>query len=252
MEKLKVELWESPKEATIIEGFPGFGMVGTIASEAIIDHLKPKLIGRIISNRLPALVAIHKGKLVEPLGIFYDPKHNIIIQHAVTNITGLEWELSDAVIEIAKTIKSREIICLEGIGTFSLRAAAKASKIKELTTKTHFYTNNSEARKKFELMGLQQLNEGIVVGVTGMLILKAYDKMKISCIFGETYSGLPDSRAAASIINVIDRYLGLKIPYEPLLKKAEEFEKKLQQLFVKAKAATEEKEKKEEKLGYIA
>jgi len=244
MDRIKVELWEEPKNVTIIEGFPGFGMVGTIATEAIIDHLKPRLIGRIISNKLPAMIAIHDGKLVEPLGIFYDAKHNLVLQHAVTNITGMEWELGEAVVEIAKILKAKEIISLEGIGTLSKRAETKEKH------KAFYYTNTKETGKKFELMGIRPLKEGIVVGVTGTLILKASDSTKILCIFGETHSGLPDSRAAATIVAAIDKYLGLNVPSEPLIKKAQEFEKKLSGLFARLKAP-EEKGKKE-RAGYIA
>ncbi|MBU2496701.1 MAG: PAC2 family protein [Nanoarchaeota archaeon] len=243
MDKIKVELWENPTGVTIIEGFPGFGMVGTIATEALMDHLKPRLIGRVTSYRLPAMIAVHDGKIVEPLGIFYDEKNKIVIQHAVTNIAGLEWDLSEAVLEIAKALKAKEIISLEGIGSL----AKKEVKVKP---KAFYYSNHAEARKKFEEIGLSQLNEGIIVGVTGTLILKSKEKTKISCVFGETATGFPDSRAAATVIGVLDKYLGLNVPSEPLLKKAEEFESKLQGLFEKMKTTGVEKEKKD-RVGYI-
>lgn len=244
MDKIKVELWENPTGVTIIEGFPGFGMVGTIATEALMDHLKPKLIGRITSSRLPAMIAVHDKKIVEPLGIFYDEKNKLVIQHAVTNISGLEWDLSEAVLQIAKALKAKEIISLEGIGTL----AKKDTKEKQ---KAFYYSNYADARKKFDLMGLSPLSEGIIVGVTGTLILKSREQTKISCVFGETSSGMPDSRAAAAIISVLDKYLGLSVPSEPLLKKAEEFEKKLQGLFEKIKTTGVEKGKKD-RVGYIA
>ncbi|MBW2989975.1 PAC2 family protein, partial [Candidatus Woesearchaeota archaeon] len=42
---MQIKLWKKPKNPIIIEGFPGFGLVGTIASEFLIDHLKTELIG---------------------------------------------------------------------------------------------------------------------------------------------------------------------------------------------------------------
>ena len=243
MDKIKVELWENPTGVTIIEGFPGFGMVGTIASEAIMDHLKPRLIGRITTRKLPAMIAVHDGKVVEPLGIFYDEKHKIVVQHAVTNIAGLEWDLSEAVLEVAKALKAKEIISLEGIGSLTKRDIKKKPK-------AFYYSNHSEARKKFNELELDQLNEGIIVGVTGTLILKSKENLRISCIFGETATGFPDSRAAATVVNIIDKYLDLDVPSEPLIKKAEEFEKKLQGLFQKIKTTGIEQQKKD-RVGYI-
>ena len=44
---MKIILKKKPKNPTIIEGFPGFGLVGTIASEFLIDHLNTEMIGKI-------------------------------------------------------------------------------------------------------------------------------------------------------------------------------------------------------------
>ena len=43
---MKFELKKKPKNPTIIEGFPGFGLVGTIASEFLMSHLDCEQIGR--------------------------------------------------------------------------------------------------------------------------------------------------------------------------------------------------------------
>ena len=58
---------------------------------------------------------------------------------------------------------------------------------------------------------------------------------------------MPDSRAAAKIIESLDKYLGLKVDYKPLLEKAETFEKKLKEFL--SMAAQQTKEKKETYLG---
>ena len=84
---MEVKLWKKPKNCTIIEGFPGFGLVGTIASEFLIEHLKTEQIGKILFDDMPAMVAIHENKVVEPLGIFYNQKYNIVILHAITAAT---------------------------------------------------------------------------------------------------------------------------------------------------------------------
>ena len=76
---------ERPKHPIIIEGFPGFGFVGTIATEFLIKHLKAQPIGKIWSSSLMPIVAIHGGKPVDPLGVYYDKKTNIVIFHAISN-----------------------------------------------------------------------------------------------------------------------------------------------------------------------
>lgn len=228
---LKYELFEKPKGVTLIGGFPGMGLVGTITTEFLLDHLNVRLIGRIISEKIPALVAVHGGKVVEPLGIFYDAKRKIVIQHAVTDISTLEWELAETLLAIAKDLDAKEVISLEGISSNSPKSGA------------YFFSNNEAAKKKFESLNIESLKNGIVMGVTGLIILKAA-KQKISCIFAETHSNLPDSRASAKIIEILDSYLGLDIPAAPLLKKAEKFEDKLKDMFEEARKAETVKDKK--------
>lgn len=227
---MKFELREKPKSPTVIEGFPGFGLVGTIAAEFLIKHLNAKQIGSIWSSELLPFVAIHESKVVEPLGIFYDKKNNLVLVHALSNVRGLEWKIADTLVEICKLLKCKEIISLEGVGSESGNLG------------TYYYSEDIKRRKAFEKIGLQPLKEGIIMGVTGALMLKS---KKLSCILVESSVGLADSKAAAKIIEVLDRYLGLKVDYKPLLKAAEEFEGKLKKVMEKGNEAMQQKEKKE-------
>ena len=114
-----IQLKKKPKNCILIEGFPGFGLVGTISNEYLIDHLQTELIGKVILDEMPGMVAIHEGKIVEPLGIFYSKKYNIVLLHAITAATGLEWKLSEVVMDVCKQLQIKEIISLEGVGSGS-------------------------------------------------------------------------------------------------------------------------------------
>src|SRR3989344_7706884 len=112
---MQLRLQKKPKNPTIIEGFPGFGLVGTIATEFLIKHLDAEQIGIIRMEEVPPVIAVHKGKPVEPLGIFYAKKENLIILHALTSVQGFEWELAEALTNMSKELKAKEIISLEGV-----------------------------------------------------------------------------------------------------------------------------------------
>ena len=71
---MEIKLSKKPKNPIIIEAFPGFGLVGTIAGEFLLEHLEVEQIGKIIFDEMPAMVAIHENKIVEPLGVFYNKK----------------------------------------------------------------------------------------------------------------------------------------------------------------------------------
>jgi uncharacterized protein len=235
---MQVKLTKKPKNCTLIEGFPGFGLVGTIASEFLLDHLKVEQIGKIFFDEMPATVAIHEGEVVEPLGIFYNKKYNLVLLRAITASSGMEWKLSDMVIDLSKQLNIKEIICLEGVGSSEETA----------TSRVFFYSNNEENRNKFNKIKVEPLKEGIIIGVTGAVILRA-EKIPVNCIFAETHTNLPDSKAAAKVVEVLDKYLGLKVDYKPLLVQAEKFEEKLKGILTESQKAQQISEKK--KLSYV-
>lgn len=235
---MKVVLKKKPKDAVIIEGFPGFGLVGTISTEYLINELDAELIGAIHADDIPPMVAIHDNKMVQPVGVYHDKKNNLVILHVMTNVKGIEWGVGDLVLELAKQLEAKDVVAIEGVGTPAPSDDANA----------YFYSNNDEGKKKFESSGMKPLKEGIILGVTATVMLQA-DDQPVSCIFVETHSNLPDSKAAAKAVEVLDKYLGLKIDYKPLLKQAEKFETKIKSLMEKGAVASEEQKKKT--LSYV-
>ena len=51
-----------------------------------------------------------------------------------------------------------------------------------------------------------------------------------SCLFAEVLNQYPDPRAAASVVDVLNRMLDIEVNSEPLLKEAEEIESRLKEL----------------------
>tara|TARA_Y100000310_G_scaffold336835_1_gene422410 strand:- start:22 stop:732 length:711 start_codon:yes stop_codon:yes gene_type:complete len=221
---MEIELTKKPRKPTIIGGFPGFGLVGMIATEYLINHLDTIEIGRIWSNKLPAIVAIQDSELVQPLQIFYNKKYNLVIVQGLAAMHGSEWEISEAVAKLAMDLKAKEIITLEGIGS-----AAGGDAL---------YAYSTDAKKRTILAkDFTPMKKGIIVGITGALLVNTMDKKPAVCFLAETQSGLPDSKAASKLIAALDKYLGLGIDYKPLLKQAAVFESKLKGLLSQSKQA---------------
>jgi uncharacterized protein len=229
------EISKKVKAPTVIEGFPGFGLVSTIATGFLIDHLKCEQIGRYWFEEGQPTIAIHACKMIDAIGVYYNKKYNLVIVHSISPAAGTEWKAADIVLDVAKQVGAKEIITLEGVGSQEAEQ-----------TRGFFYTSNPAHRKNFEKIGIDCLGEGIIVGVTAALLTKAPQKgFDVCSLFAETHSNLPDSKAAARVIELIDKYLGLKVDYQPLLKQAEVFEKKLRAMLEQAQQAKETKEKKD-------
>jgi uncharacterized protein len=234
---MEIKLTKKPLKPRIINGFPGFGLIGTITTEFLMEHLTVEKIGNFVYKELPATVAIHNGKLVDPMGIFYNKKYNLVILHTILNSVGLEWMISEAILKMTKELSATEIISLEGVSSPQVQESEKV----------FYYTNDAKKKTKFDKMSVQPLKESIIVGVSGALML--HSKVPLVCFFAETKTELPDSKAASNIIKVLDEYLNLKVDYKPLLKQAEQFEEKFKTILKQSAMTTKERDKKQ--LSYM-
>lgn len=230
---MDIKLTKKPQNPTLIEGFPGFGLIGTITTEFLIEHLKAEKIGSFYYDDLPATVAIHNEKLVDPMGVFYDKKYNLVILHTILNSTGLEWQLAKKITKMCKDLKVKEIVSLEGVSSPSVTESKKV----------FFYTNKDKNKEKLVKLGMEPLKESIIVGVSGALMLRS--KTPLTCLFAETRTDMPDSKAAANIIKSLDEYLNLKVDYKPLLKQAQDFEGKFKNILKQTSMTQREADKKQ-------
>lgn len=221
-----------PKGATLIEGFPGLGLVGTIATGFLLDHLKCEKIGAYYFEEPPATLAVHGCQIVDPVGIFYNKEHHIVVVHAITSAAAMEFRAADLILELSRQVGASQVITLEGVGSQEGN-----------TTRGFFYTDNPAMRKTMEKIGADCLGEGIIVGVTAAILMRR--QLPVLALFAETHSKMPDSRAAAKLIEVLDRLLDLSVNYDPLLKQAAEFEKKLKGMLEQSMKTHELKEQKE-------
>lgn len=226
-ERVEVKLSKRPKKVTIIEGFPGFGLVGTIATGFLVEHLKCERIGTYYFENGPATLAIHECTVVQPIGIFYSKKYNLVIVHAIMSPQGLDWQAADVILDLAKQTDAKEIIAVEGVGSTEAEES-----------RGFFHSIGSETNyQRMKKAGVSCLKEGIVVGVTSALMMKS--PIPVTAVFAETHTNMPDSKAAAKIVEILDKYLDLKVSYAPLLKQAEEFEHKLMGMMEKGSQSAE-------------
>ncbi len=229
---MKFILDKKPKNPTIILGFPSMGLVSTIATKFLIDHLDVEEIGHIESEHIVPLTAIHKSKIVNPITLYYNKKFNLIVVQSLTEVTGHEWDLAVTIMDVAKAVAAKEILVLESMPSH------------EGNLDVYYYSNKTKLKAK-------PLTEGIVMGTTAALLLKAKD-FPVTCVFAEAHSQLPDSEAAARVVGALDDYLGLKVDFKPLLEAAKKFENSLKQYMEKSKEAAQVMSNKEKKeLSYF-
>ena len=229
---MDIQLNAKIQNPRIILGFPGFGLVVSIAVEFLIDHLTTEKVGRMLVPEMPAMVAIHQKKVIDAISLYHDKQDNLLFVHGINAPRGLEWEAASQVEKLAVQVKAKEVISLEGVGSGDPKGQPQA----------YFHATDEKTASQLAGMGIKPLEEGIIIGLSAALL--STRDLPITCLFAETASELPDSKAAAEIIKVLDRYLGLEVDYKPLLVQAQKFEQKLKGLLSQSQKAQEMSEKK--------
>jgi len=214
---MEYKLKKRPDSPTIIHGFPGLGLVSTIVTKFLIDHLDTEIIGNMGSETLTPLAAIHKGSIVFPITIYHNKKYNLVIIQSLTEVANQEWETTQSLIQLTNELKAKETIIIEGMPS------------QENKVDLYHYSTKSKVIGK-----TTPLKEGIVGGLTASFILKAKD-LPFTCLFAEAHADLPDTEAAAKVVEVLNDYLGLDLDCKPLLKQAQKFEHNLKKVLTKVK-----------------
>ena len=94
----------------------------------------------------------------------------------------------------------------------------------------------ASTRERLEKMGVPLLSQGVVAGMTGVLLgecrRRGLDTFAILAeANGPPGAGLPDARAAARIIEKLDSLLpNLSLPTEPLIEEAERIEEQIKEM----------------------
>lgn len=223
---------------TLLEGFPGLGLVGTIAVRYLIDKVKFEPYAHIESDFFMPIVRIHNGLPIHPSTIYINRQRKLLalVSEQIIPRSGV-LPLAKAVVEWANKKGIKRIISIEGIGTHA----------EEKREMLYGIACSEEAKKELLKNGIKPVGEGITSGVTSMILLELSKQNKI---IGYSLLGnvkvAEDYKAAASCLNKLSEILKLNIDTEPLLKEAKKFEAALLKQLKQLKEAHESVRKFEE------
>lgn len=211
----------------LIEGFPGIGLVGTIAAGYIVEKRGMVPAGYIISDRFPPMTTIHQGRPFFPARIYKDPKADfcVILSEFVVPALTVQ-ELARDLLDFAKKNKIRQIVSLAGMTST------------EDIEKPNVYAivSNNEMERYIKTKNITLIKEGVTTGVSGVLIARcAVDNFPAASILVESKYGYPDPRAAAHLVQELDKVIGLKVDTKDLIKEAGRIEARMKNLLVEMK-----------------
>lgn len=192
------------KVSKIVLGFPGTGMVGSIAAEFIIHKLGFEEVGHIRSDKLPALAIIRKSKPEAPIRL-YQQGETLMLVSDVMVPDDLAHEFAE---EMGKWMESKspeEVIILGG--------SKKKKEGEEL------YVISWKDRLLDEV-GLGHMKLGFVVGIYGPLMMELRERGLEGYLVLAEAEHKPDPAAAARVIRHLAERLGIEVDPSALEKEA--------------------------------
>jgi uncharacterized protein len=217
---VKIKLIEegSLERCTLITGFHGLGQVGYIAVRHIVKVLSPKRIGVILTKNLPPFITVENGKIILPFEVYKKDKFIIVLPHIQPyrrNMTSFMKGL----VKWAIMSKIEQAVLIGGVDNQLKRSLEEVCCVL-----TETFKNNKGDLK------LPYLNDWLFVAGPLALMLGFSEIYKFPAAailaFAERYR--PDPKAAAAVIETINRLFGLKVNTTELVEEAEKIEQEIE------------------------
>jgi uncharacterized protein (TIGR00162 family) len=206
----KVEL----KDAILIEGLPGIGLVANISAIHLIDSLKAEKFGEISSPHFQDLViSTEVSDIKSPVHELYYSRassggHDVIILYGNTQALTVygQYELCGRILSLTQDLNCKLIVCIGGI---------KKDKIHD---PPHLYctATDFETLREIRNHGLE-IFQGQIYGVVGLLLgLAKLRGIRGFSILVETLGMNLDVLAAKNVLVSLDNILDLGVNLEEL------------------------------------
>lgn len=220
----------------LVVAFPTVGLISSIAGHYIIDSLKLKEIGSIVSKDFMPATIIHNGKPSPPIRIYAGDKKcgpdgkceqiAVIISEFMPPYNVIK-PLADKILEWTDRKGCQFIVSLEGTHAIG----------EKKDFKVYGVSSNNEMKKQIKKYKIQETLEGMITGINGVMLYEGVLKKRdVICLLSEAHASFPDSRAAGNLLEKLDIMLpGIKIDPKPLYKEAKKIENKIRQFMAQSK-----------------
>lgn len=203
---------------TLVLGFPGMGLVGTIAVKHLVDKTGMEEIGYMASEYFAPMVRVENGIPVHPARLFAHEKHKVTAFLCEQPIDKeVVFEIAQTIVDFAMEKGITRIIPLAGI-------IAQGEDVVIERGVTYGIAANEESLKEMKKYGVKPIESGMTTGVSALvLLLSKYSHLKAFSVLGVS-EYQEDYRAAADVIKKLSEILNIQISVDTLLEEAKEIE----------------------------
>ncbi len=201
---------------TVLMGFPGSGLVGSIALQYMVEQLEFPLIGTMTSKYFPPFAMMAKGLVNVPVRIYEKPPLVAIVADIPVHPM-ICYEVANGIMDWLDPFHPKEVVALAGVVT------------NETEKRVFGVATNEEILERIKDL-TQFLPVGSISGIASSLLTECKVRgIPGIGLLGETVNA-PDPRAAAAALGVLNQMYGLNVDMQPLLDQAEEIEATMHRL----------------------
>jgi uncharacterized protein len=252
------------KGAYVIDGFPSVGLVGSIVANYLVSFLNLEQIAVIDSEYFPQVSMVRDGLPLSPVRIYagaMGPRGQEKIAVFVSEFQPSPEVLHNLAMTIMDWVEEKKchmVISPEGIVTreeaermevkrreqeeneqMTLMAEAEDDPQAEAPEEkiiVYGVGSTPSARTVLKQNDVPVFENGIISGLAGVLLNEGVARdTDVLALLAEAHAEFPDARAAAAIMEIIDKFLlHVELDTKPLLEEAALIENTLKEITKKA------------------
>jgi uncharacterized protein len=213
----------------LIEGFPGVGLVGNIASQYMVHQLDMTYLGAIDSRFFPPVTVMLQGVAKMPVRIYEKAELDLIVITSDVPIHPVAaYDVGRELVAWADLVNIRELVCLAG-----MEILGEEQRVFGAVTSKDLLSKLKDVVEIFEV--------GSVSGISGSIMNECLLKnIPAICLLGETHGKAPNPRAAAATLDMLNKLYNLGVDITRLEEEAEQIELQMHQLAEQVKTTVAE------------
>ena len=215
--------------ATVIDGFPSVGLVSSIVANYMINALNLVQIGIMDSPYFPTVSLVRDAKPMNPVRLSAGSRPGgggsdqlLLFTPEFHPPPNLIKGIASTVLDWAQDQRCTMLLCPEG-----LIVDKEAEEVR--TVEVYGIGSTDRANEILRKNAVAIFEEGVITGVAGVLLNEGRKRdFDVITLLSEAHPDYPDARAAARVIETIDKLLlRTELDAKPLYEEAERIETQL-------------------------
>ncbi len=233
MDAIEIDVLGSPglEAPVLIEGLPGVGLVGKLATDHLLAELEGDPLRRVYSTHFAPGIAVDEDGTAElpslTIHAITSPDQDLLVLSGDSQSEDRpgHYALAEAVLEIAAEFDTSGIVTLGGLGT--------GEQVEDHEVVGAVPETNDGLREPLKAAGVRFSRDdpGNIVGMSGVLVgLGDRRGFDTAGLLGTTPGYYVDPGSARAVLNVLTEAFGFSIDLDTLDEQAEQVQELLEQL----------------------